>query len=368
MTREDANRMQSCVMPLRKCRKLVLTAFLTGWTVSWAQTPAQWKAHDMDRPRPPKVTPSLALPVPPPSDAQVLFDGSGLSKWRSPNGAPAKWVLRDGYMESVKGSGYLYTADSFGDVQLHIEWATPTPPEGRGQGRGNSGVFLMGLYEVQVLDSYDNDTYADGQAAAVYGQHPPLVNASRPPGEWQSYDIVFRRPRFSRDGALLKAARMTVLHNGVLVQDNVEIWGGTSWLQYDPYKSHPDRLPLSLQDHGNPVRYRNIWVRELPEWTSAGPVDKQAEPVVTLVPSVLERYVGRYQDATGRNIIIARDGASMRASILGRPNLDVLVHSTEEFSLRWTAGRLVFDLNSQGEPLSVTFHIGRARFPAKKVD
>ncbi len=337
-------------------------------SLTWAQTTAQWKAHDMDRPRPQKVTSSIALPVPPPSDAKVLFDGSDLSQWRSPNNEPAKWVLKDGYMESVRGGGYLLTAESFGDVQLHIEWAAPTPAQGKGQGRGNSGVFLMGLYEVQVLDSFDNFTYADGQAASVYGQHPPLVNASRAPGEWQSYDIVFRRPHFSRDGKVLKRARITVFHNGVLVQDNVGIWGGTSWLQYNPYKSHPDRLPLSLQDHGNPVRYRNVWVRKLPEWTSPGPVDKKPEPVITLAPSVLDGYVGRYQDKSGRNIIIVRDGTQMRVTVMGRPNLDTVIHSTTEFSLRWTDGRLIFDLDSEGVPTALTFKVGRAEFPAKRVE
>ena len=359
MTRTKLHRMMA---------KIGLSALLMGSSLTWAQTTAQWKAHDMDRPRPPKVTSSIPLPVPAPSDAKVLFDGSNLSQWRSPNNEPAKWVLKDGYMESVRGGGYLHTADSFGDVQLHIEWAAPTPAQGKGQGRGNSGVFLMGLYEVQVLDSYDNFTYADGQASAIYGQHPPLANASRAPGEWQSYDIVFRRPHFSRDGALLKPARITVLHNGVLVQDTVEIWGGTSWLQYNPYQSHPDRLPLSLQDHGNPVRYRNVWVRELPEWTSPGPVDKKPEPVITLAPSVLDGYVGRYQDKSGRDIIIVRDGARMRVTVMGRPNLDALVHSTTEFSLRWTDGRLVFDLDSEGVPTAVTFKVGRAEFPAKRVN
>ena len=231
-----------------------------------AQSSARFKAHDMSRPRPPVVQPAAeALPVPPPSDAIVLFDGTDLSEWRSADGGPAKWVVEDGAIESVPGSGYLYSARGFGDVQLHVEWAAPVPARGRSQGRGNSGVFLMGLYEVQVLDSYQNDTYPDGQAAAVYGQYPPLVNACRPPGEWQTYDIVFRRPRFRPDGGLAAPARITVIHNGVLVQDGVEPWGPTAWLQALPYTAHADKLPLAFQDHGNPVRYRNIWLRELPE-------------------------------------------------------------------------------------------------------
>src|SRR3989442_6782558 len=152
-----------------------------------------------------------------------------------------------------------------GDVQLHVEWATTAPPRGEGQERGNSGVFLMGLYEIQVLDSYHNDTYADGHAAAVYGQTPPLVNASRPPGQWQTYDIVFHRPRFAPNGSVPDSARITVLHNGVLVQDNTIITGGTVHARRAHYEPHPDRLPLMLQDHGNPVRYPEIWIRELPQ-------------------------------------------------------------------------------------------------------
>jgi hypothetical protein len=166
-------------------------------------------------------------------------------------------------MEVVPGTGTLSTAQGFGDVQLHVEWMTPAPPKGTDQDRGNSGVFLMGLYEVQVLDSYGSVTYPDGQAGAVYGQYPPLVNASRAPGQWQAYDIVFHRPRFDGAGALASPATMTVFHNGVLVQDHVTLTGPTGHQVRPPYAAHPDRLPLSLQDHGHPVRYRNIWLREL---------------------------------------------------------------------------------------------------------
>ena len=151
----------------------------------------------------------------------------------------------------------------FGDVQLHVEWASPNPPAGKGQGRGNSGIFLMGLYELQVLDSYGADTYADGFAGAIYGQYPPLANASRPPGQWQTYDIAFRRPRFDKDGKIVEPARMTVIHNGILIQNNEELWGRTDWLETSPYEANPDRGPIQLQDHGHPVRFRNIWIREL---------------------------------------------------------------------------------------------------------
>jgi hypothetical protein len=214
----------------------------------------------MDRPRPPVVDPGPERPpAPPPSDAIVLFDGKDLSEWTGGN-----WQVKDGYVVVVARAGALVTRRAFGDVQLHVEWAAPDPPSGDGQERGNSGVFLMSLYEIQVLDSYQHVTYADGQAAAIYGQVPPLVNASRPPGAWQTYDIVFHRPRFAADGSLTQPARVTVLHNGVLVHDDVALAGRTAHGRPARYAPHADRLPLMLQDHGEPVRYRNIWVRELP--------------------------------------------------------------------------------------------------------
>jgi 3-keto-disaccharide hydrolase len=220
--------------------------------------------HARDCPAPPVIDAGRAAsPVAPPSDAVILFDGKNLAKWRRADGSPARWKLKDGYMEVAPGTGAISTAQGFGDVQLHIEWATPAPPQGSDQDRGNSGVFLMGQYEVQVLDSYGNVTYPDGQAGAIYGQFPPLVNASRPPGEWQSYDIVFRRPRFGPDGTLEQPATLTVFHNGVLVQDHRTLTGPTAHQSRPPYKAHPDRLPISLQDHGHPVRYRNIWLRQL---------------------------------------------------------------------------------------------------------
>jgi hypothetical protein len=228
----------------------------------------EWPVHSMERPRPPVVDPeppSPPRPTRPPSDAIVLFDGTSLTEWvRQENGVSAGWRVAEGYLEVVGGAGSIATRRAFGDVQLHVEWATPSLPRGEGQERGNSGVFLMGRYEIQVLDSYRNDTYADGQAAALYGQAPPLVNASRPPGEWQTYDVVFRRPRFGPDGAVLQPARVTVFHNGVLVHDNVGFTGRTAHGRKATYEPHEDRLPLVLQDHGDPVRFRNIWVRELP--------------------------------------------------------------------------------------------------------
>lgn len=213
---------------------------------------------------PPVVHPGPAgPPAPVPADAVVLFDGSSLKEWVNAKGMPATWVVRDGYMEAVKGAGSIKTVREFGDCQLHVEWASPNPAVGVNQDRGNSGVFLMNTYEVQVLDSYNAKTYADGMAAALYGQFPPLVNASRGPGEWQTYDIVFRAPRFAADGTLQAPARMTVLHNGVLVHDHEALTGPTSHKARPPYKAHAAKLPIGLQDHAHPVRFRNIWIREL---------------------------------------------------------------------------------------------------------
>jgi len=234
-----------------------------------AQVSTKWPQHSMERPEPRVVDPGPYRPSgPPPSDAIVLFDGRGaksLAQWTAADSAtkPARWKIVDGAMEVVAGTGAIATKQAFGDVQLHIEFREPTPPKGESQERGNSGVFLMGRYEVQVLDSYHNRTYADGAAGAIYGQYPPLVNASRPPGEWQTYDIIFHRPHFDASGNVTAPARMTVVHNGVLVQDNSVLSGPTAHMRRPPYEKHSDALPLSLQDHGDPVRFRNIWVRKL---------------------------------------------------------------------------------------------------------
>ena len=232
-----------------------------------AQVDTKWKIHDPNRPSPAIVDAGTASTQDAagraPSDAVVLFDGKDLSKWAHKDGSPAKWKVENGYAEVVTKTGYIHTREAFGDCQLHVEFAEPVPPTGESQERGNSGVFLMGLYEIQVLDSYKNKTYADGQAAAVYGQYPPLVNASRAPGQWQTYDIVFHGPHFNKDGKVLRPARVTVFHNGVLVQDNVELTGPTGHGKRPPYTPHAEKLPLALQDHDNPVRFRNIWIREL---------------------------------------------------------------------------------------------------------
>lgn len=229
------------------------------------------KVHETDtskQPLPPVVTPGATVGAPP-SDAVVLFDGTEKAfkeNWTDTNGGASKWKVVDGAVESVRSAGYIQSKQEFGSCQLHIEWASPRVAKGSGQGRGNSGVFLMGQYEVQVLDSYENQTYADGQAGALYGRSKPLVNASRGPGEWQSYDIIFHRPQFDDEGKVIKRATFTVLHNGVLIQDHVVLSGGTGWdgpHSASEYKAHGDKGPIAMQDHGNPVRFRNIWVRPL---------------------------------------------------------------------------------------------------------
>ena len=234
------------------------------------QLPDGWRVHDADRPRPRVVDPGPAHdPVPPPKDAIVLFDGKNLDAWKGRDGA-AKWTIADGAMQ-VNRTGEIETKDEFGDCQLHVEWCAPTPPKGDGQGRGNSGVFLFGRYEVQVLDSFENPTYADGQASALYGQKPPLVNACRPPGQWQTYDIFFRAPRFTADGAVQSKARVTVVHNGIVTQLDEELLGQTNHRALPSYKPHGDKGPIRLQDHGDPVRFRNIWVRPLQLERAAAP-------------------------------------------------------------------------------------------------
>lgn len=224
----------------------------------------------------PKADPALTevwAPVPrvvsagegtlPPSDAIVLFAGTDLAEWQHADGSAAKWAVADRAFTVVRGAGDLQTRRGFGDCQLHVEWRTPARVEGEGQGRGNSGIFLQGRYEVQVLDSFDNPTYVNGQAASIYKQYVPLVNASRRPGEWQVYDIIFRAPRFGPDGRVATRAYVTVLHNGVLVQDHAEVKGATVFIGQPSYQPHNPKEPLRLQDHGNPVSYRNIWIREL---------------------------------------------------------------------------------------------------------
>jgi len=226
---------------------------------------SKWRVHDSKRPQPRVITPgtesSQQQPGKPPSDAVMLFDGKDLSKWKGSKGN-AQWKVENGYMEVVPGTGSIETVEHFGDCQLHLELAEPTVIKGESQGRGNSGVFLMGRYEIQVLDCYNNPTYADGSTAGIYGQFPPLVNACRKPGEWQSYDIIWVGPKFEGE-KLISPAYVTVLHNGIVVHHAQKLNGPTGHRNVPLYAPHPPKGPLSLQDHGDLVRYRNIWYRPL---------------------------------------------------------------------------------------------------------
>jgi len=230
----------------------------------------KWHVHDGQRPQPPVVTPGTPStqesPGKAPSDAVVLFDGKDLARWHVGGKGPG-WKVEDGAMvvppSGTPGGGTISSRDEFGDAQVHVEFATPNPPKGRDQGRGNSGVLLMGRYEVQVLDCFENVTYADGGVGAVYGQHPPMANAARKPGEWQTYDIAFTAPRFKADGAVESPAYVTAVLNGVLVQNHVALLGPMTYRALAKYSPHGPKGPLAFQDHGNPVKYRNIWVREL---------------------------------------------------------------------------------------------------------
>jgi hypothetical protein len=267
-----------------------------------AEPDPNWIDHDRERPMATVVEPGTfstqEQPGKPPSDATVLFDGTDKSQWVAMDGSPTKWIVHDGAFECVPGSGYARTLQAFGDCQLHVEWAAPNPPHGSSQGRGNSGVFFgFDRYEVQVLDSYQSKTYADGAAASVYGQYPPLVNVCRPPGQWQTYDIIWTAPRFDEEGKLVSKARETVIHNGVLVQNNVELTGPTGWINRIPYDAHPYRTPIAFQDHGNPVRYRNVWIREL------GNVRHKE---YRLADSVLDSYVGSFPRGKGDVVKIER--------------------------------------------------------------
>lgn len=213
-------------------------------------------------PVPPIVKPGRTAQDPP-SDAIVLFNGKDFSSWNGKDGKPVEWTIEGDAMTVKPKSGEITTRQGFGDCQLHIEWRTPSMVKGDGQGRGNSGIFLMGKYELQVLDSYNNRTYSNGQAASIYKQLIPQVNASRAPGEWQTYDVIFTAPRFSSTGKLMSQARITVFHNGVLVQNNAAIWGSSAYIGIPEYEPHSMKEPLMLQDHGDLVSFRNIWIREL---------------------------------------------------------------------------------------------------------
>jgi hypothetical protein len=319
-----------------------------------------WLAHDRNRPQPSAIDPGTSStqtqPGQPPSDAVVLFDGKDLSAWRAMDGSPTRWIVRDGAMECVPGSGYIRTLQAFGDCQLHVEFATPAKAEGEGQGRGNSGVFFgLDRYEIQVLDSYGNKTYSDGSAASVYIQYPPLVNASRPPGQWQWYDIVWTAPRFDAEGKLVSQARGTVFHNGVLVQNNVELTGPTGWLTRAPYTAHPEKLPLSLQDHGNPVRYRNLWVREL----------TGGRPEFMLASALLETYCGTYEVNKNLKADVLRGPDGTLLIKFGGAQFTLYAESPAKFFAKTTDVQVEFVFT--GEDKALILSVGEGGMRSKKI-
>jgi hypothetical protein len=243
-------------------KTLKITALLVFICASLlAQNKKNPESTELWEPVPSMVTPGEGTAAP--SDAVILFDGTNLNEWTNARGETAGWTVADGCMTVKPGTGIIKTKRGFGDCQLHIEWRSPAEVRGEGQGRGNSGIFLQDRYEVQVLDGYGNKTYSNGQAGSIYKQTIPLVNACKKPGEWQVYDIIYQAPRFSENGRIAVPARITVLHNGVVIQNNVEIRGTTPYIGLPEYIPHGMKEPLSLQDHGNLVSYRNIWIREL---------------------------------------------------------------------------------------------------------
>jgi hypothetical protein len=264
------------------CLVAAAAASLGQQDLGYTDTPvipgSQWHVHDGARPQPRVVTPgaTFSLLAPAPSDARVLFDGTDLSQWENDTGGSATWKVENGYVEATKGGLVgIRTKDTFPDFQLHLEYCEPSVIEGKGQGRGNSGVLINDMYEVQILDSYNNPTYPDGQSGALYGQMPPLVNACKPPGEWQSYDIIWEAPLWDSNGKLIKKANVTVIQNGVVLHHKHEYFGATDGIGGVKHKSlgaypkkHPPDVFIELQDHRNAVRFRNIWIRALGHYDS----------------------------------------------------------------------------------------------------
>ena len=346
-------------------------------SVATAEQPAQvprgrWKQHSMVRPKPPVVVAQgIATPQPAPADAVVLFGGNALDQWVTDTGEPVAWTVGDGFFEVKPNAGAILTRESFGDVQLHLEWASPSPASGTGQDRGNSGVFLMGRYEIQILDTFQADTYADGQTGAVYGEAPPLFNASLPPGAWQTFDIVFRGPQFSADGALLAPAFVTVLHNGVAVQNNERIPGPTSWLNTLSYQPHPREAPIRLQDHGQAVRFRNIWVRRLP--TRSEPSAELSRPPRTIAktPAELAAFAGAFQlgdDATKPPVTMTVDGNGLIVRFPDRPvDMPIVPVSETVFEFVNTDATIEFKTDASGKPENATMHIGGSTRSLKRL-
>jgi len=328
-------------MMRKKIGFLTLSLVFCFVLISFAEPNFDYMAHDRTRPVAPVVDPGEVScgeqTGTAPSDATVLFNGADVSSWVDMAGKPSKWKIVDGAMECVPGSGYARTLQSFGDCQFHVEWAAPIPVEGDGQGRGNSGIiFGLTLYEIQILDSYQNDTYADGACGSLYGQYPPMANVCKAPGQWQSMDVIYTAPRFCKDGKLLSPAYFTIFQNGVLIQNHAELSGPIAWINRPPYQEHPEKMPISLQDHGNPVRFRNIWVREL---------DQDSKPELYYTDEQLKEYVGSYHISWGDPAEISLAGHGRLAMDIAGTRVilfcekegeffakttDVLIHFTKE--------------------------------------
>ena len=334
----------ACTLAISKTlRAALLITAIFGISTAEAQLETGWKIHDLNRPQPKISTPAAdASTIKPPSDAEILFDGTDLSQWRDSQGGNSKWKIKNDVLVSTRKSGNIYTKKEYGDCQLHLEWAIPKDTKGSGQSRGNSGVFLMSLFEIQILDTLENPTYADGMAGSIYGQYPPLVNASRGMGEWQTYDIVFHRPRFNEDGSLKSRARITAFHNGVLTQDNAEILGPTSWIKHLEYSKDMQAGSLALQEHGNVVHFRNIWIRDL----SAGlpqPEQPYLNPQVELSEDELERLVGDYG-----KFKVKRSSGKIYC-VFYQAEMELLPLSKSEFLMKKCAGNLTFDFDDKGQ-------------------
>jgi hypothetical protein len=351
----------------------------------------KWLPNDVNRPVPEVITPG-ATPGAAPSDATILFDGKDLSAWQGADGNDPKWKVVDGAFEIVPGTGNIHTKQAFGDCQLHIEWKEPSPAKGTDQSRGNSGVMMMSSFEIQVLDMDGNKTYADGGAGGIYGQYPPLVTASRKSGEWQAYDIIFRRPRFDETGHLITPARVTVLLNGVLVQDNTAPTGPTAFHDRPPYLPGPDKYPISLQDHGAPVQYRNVWIRELPDPVPT--LHYSADIPMEISPRDLAAYAGTYSVDENSNIIVevsgkglltrrqftgaARGGRGGRGQAPTTPSTNEVPMPTpllapineDSFVAEWSgnASRVTFTRDSKHQITGLVMQNGDLFFYAKRSD
>lgn len=351
-------------------------SFLPGLPAT-AKEPAQvprgrWKQHSMVRPKPPVVAAQgIATPRPAPADAVVLFGGDSLAQWVTDTGEPAAWTVGDGFFEVTPNAGAILTRESFGDVQLHIEWASPSPAAGVGQDRGNSGVFLMGRYEIQILDTFQADTYADGQTGAVYGEAPPLFNASLPPGAWQAFDIIFRGPQFSADGTLLAPAVVTVLHNGIAVQNNEQVVGPTSWLNTLAYQSHPREAPIRLQDHGQAVRFRNIWARRLPARLEPSAEQSRPPRAIAKTPAELAAFAGTFQlgdDTTKPPVAMSVDGNGLIVRFPDRPvDMPIVPVSEKVFEFVNTDATIEFKTDAAGKPSDAPMHIGGSTRSLKRL-